>query len=252
MAALDEYFESIAEYVRESKMEHGQVRKFYISHNSEYLKTFPGENYDPQPGSNIVLKSNTFLELGRPSIGSYAMSLYTHNMDALTDGEIILIGPDVGEFQSPELPFGQVIMVAGKELGNDDYYRLLKYINKSNLIKGYMVKSTSDNIWSRISHQAAKSGFNFILLGAALMRQIKIELPKVMAVSILFVTSDKRDVLRLRTIGKGIREIQQKVKEKFWEDRGVNLVECSLDGHCGLCKNKKVCEAINKISLEYQ
>ena len=213
MAIFDKYLTSISNFIEESKRKNRQVRKLCIPSDLDSLNRFLQKNYSPAFNSNIVLKSETFLELGSPSTGSCAMTLYTNNTTILQDGEITLIGPDVGEAKGSELPFGQVIMAAGKEISDNDYHTLYRYINVSNLIQGYMVKSTSENIWSRISYKAAENGFNFKLLGASISKQIKTELPKVTSVNILFVTSNREDVLWLHQIGTEVMEIAKRIKD---------------------------------------
>jgi hypothetical protein len=110
-----------------------------------------------------------------------------------------------------------------------------------------MVKSTLENIWSRISHSAAKNGFNFMLLGAAIASRIKVALPKVTSLSILFVTSNQQDLIALRHIGSEVRKISQEIKTKIWNERGINILECNRYGHCGQCDDRTVCEAITKL-----
>jgi hypothetical protein len=246
MTIFDRYITDIIEYVEEAKRNNGQVRTLYIPSDYVLPSSLLSPNEDHGSGANIVLKSETFLELGGPMMGSCAMIIYTNDADILTDGEITLIGPDIGEAESSALPFGQAIMVAGEELGDDDYYKLLRYANISDLVNGYMVKSTLENVWSRVSYKAAESGFNFKRLGAAIARRIKTDFLKVDFVSILFVTSDKEDVSRLHQIVTGVRGDAQKIKEKIWKRRGVNLLECGLEGHCGLCKDRSACERIKK------
>ena len=176
------------------------------------------------------------------------MTLYTDSSELLRDGRIILIGPDVGESSSGQLPFGQVIMVGGEHLNDNDYHQLLQWQNVSDQIEGYMVKSILENIWSRISHTAAQKGFSFEILGAALMRRIKSEMPKVQSVEVLFVTSNKEDVLELNKIGKPVREAARNIKEKIWRDRGIDILACKPGGHCGSCDDKSICDDIKKIA----
>lgn len=248
MTLFDNYFISIRNFIDDSKKKNRQVRKFSIPPNLNGLNGFLEENYRPGSNSNIVLKSETILELGSPSTGSCAMTIYTNNTTLQKDSEITLIGPDVGETKTSGLPFAQIIMTAGKDLGDDDYHKLCRYPNKPDLIKGYMIKSTPENIWSRVSYKAADSGFNFKLLGAAIAKRIKSEFPKVTSVNILFVTSSKEDVLWLHHMGAEIRGLAQKIKEKVWKKRGINILECNQYGHCGLCKDRDVCETIAKLA----
>lgn len=252
MITFENYFSSIFKYVEELRKKNRQVRKLSLPSDLDSLNRFLIENYNPAFTSGIVLKSETFLELGNPSRGSCAMTIYTNNTNMLKDGEITLIGPDVGEATATGLPFGQVIMAAGENLDNYDYHALCRHANVPDLIEGYMIKSTLENIWSRISYDAAENGFNFLMLGAAITSRIKVELPKVTSLNILFVTSNQEDIIALRHIGSEVREIYQKIKEKIWDERGVNILECSRYGHCGQCEDRAVCETITKLTRKHR
>lgn len=249
MAIFDPYITRINHYVENLRIKGRQVRELFAHSDSEYLINLQ-PTVGSKSGSNIVLKSDTFLELGSPAAGSCAITLYTDNPALLKDGRIILIGPDVKESPSAMLPYGQVIMVGGEYLNDDNYNLLLQCQNVSEQIEGYMIRSTSENIWCRISNEAARRGFNFKVLGTALMRRIKAELPKVQSVEVLFVTSNKEDVLELHNIGKPIRDIAREIKGKIWRDRGVDIFDCRPGGHCGSCADKSVCDNIKKMAAE--
>ena len=48
-----------------------------------------------QEGATIVLKEDTWLELGNPKTSSTAPVLVTDSLDLVDDGAITLIGPDI-------------------------------------------------------------------------------------------------------------------------------------------------------------
>ena len=250
MAVFDQYINKVYQYIDELKKKDRPFKEKSVIGDIEHITQFLFADDASRKGSTIVLKSDTFLELGNPAVGSHAMTLYTDNPSLINDGRITLIGPDIQEASSAVLPYGQVIMAGGEKLEDQDYNPLLLSQNVSDKIQGYMVKSTPENIWSRISYGAAHKGFNFDVLGTALLRKIKDELPKVQSVEILFVTSGKDDILVLNRVGVPVREAAQKIKKKIWKDRGVDISACRPGGHCGACENKSVCDNIRKIMSE--
>ena len=215
---------------------------YFTDHTPHLLKIGPGAS----PG--IVMKSDTFLELGSPATESCAYTLYTENTSLVQDDRIRLIGFDVQESPSTTLSFGQVIITAGESLIDTDYQMLIQSQYVGDQIEGYMVKSTPGHIWTRISREAAQKGFCFGFLGAALIRLVKAQIPAVTAAEVIFVTSEKVDIQLLGEIDKQVSMVARDIKARLWENRGINIAECAFGGHCGTCEDKTVCDEINKIS----
>ena len=197
-------------------------------------------------GSGLVLKSDTFLELGSPTAGSCAYTLGTRDTSLIQDGCITLIGPDIQGNSPPVLPFGQVIIAGGDAFGDDDCQQLIQCQYTGNFIEGYMIKSRPGHIWARISNDVARRGFNFKFLGMALMKAITMQIPNVQVIEVLFVTAGKDALRPLNDIGVSAGEIARGLREKRWAEKGVDISECAFDGHCGNCSQKDVCDEIKK------
>lgn len=247
MAIFDPYINSINQYAEELKRKDRQKRVLFSLSDTAGIKSLLTPGTGRKSGSSIVLKCDTFLELGNPAAGSCAITLYTDKPEILQDGRITLIGPDVKESATNVLPFGQIIMAGGEHLTEEDYHLLLQNQNISDLICGYMIRSTAENIWCRISQEAAQNGFCFKVLGTVMIRHIKSVLPKVESVEVIFVTSAREDIIELNKIGLPVREIARNIKEKIWKDKGIDIFECQPGAHCGSCTDKKVCDNIRKI-----
>lgn len=202
----------------------------------------------PGAGCGLVMKSDTFRELGSPALGSSAFVLATERVSQVKDGRIRLIGPELGESTEEALPFGQVVMAAGAKLSDDDYQLLVQSQYTGDRIEGYMVKSIPGRIWGRVSREAAAKGFCLQFLGEALMRLVKAELPAVEAVEVLFVTSGRDDVQRLDAIGAEVAACAKEVRKRVWEKKGIDIAACALGGDCGSCGDKSVCDEVRKIA----
>lgn len=243
MAVFDEYIGETNSYVEGLRARGQQVRELLPgNHTSPPFKIGPGAS----PG--IVMKSDTFLELGSPATGSCAFALYTDHAALVQDNRIRLIGPDVQESPSATLSFGQVIMAAGEALTDQDYQSLIQSQYVGDQIEGYMVKSTPGHIWTRVSREAAGKGFCFEFLGMALIQLVKARIPGVTAAEIIFVTSNKADVQLLGEIDARVGVVAREIKARLWSDRGINIAECAFGGHCGSCDDKAVCDEVNKIA----
>jgi CO dehydrogenase/acetyl-CoA synthase beta subunit len=198
----------------------------------------------PGAGAELVLKHDTAIELGSPSTASCAFALYSNASGSVQDARITLIGPDIPEAGAGSISFGQVLMASGSALTEDDYETLTEAQYVSDFIEGYMVRSSSTHLWARVSQQAVSKGFNFATLGDAIEKHVKTLLPCVEAVEVVFITASKEDVTGLELIGSEVEEAARNIRQRVWQQRGVDIFECAKSGHCGKCSDKAVCDRI--------
>ena len=135
-------------------------------------------------------------------------------------------------------------MVAGDGLEREDHEKLQQAQHVADQIEGYMVRSASQSLWSRVSKDAAAKGFDFETLGRALMDLIKTGAPAVSAAEVLFVTTRREDVERLDGIVSGVKEIGRSIIKETWKARGYDL-DCDLD--CASCTDQEVCDEIREV-----
>ena len=244
MAVFDEHVRAVAEYVATAQEEGISVRRFAAP--SSLRDVAGGLPVRVGAGANpgIILRSDTFVELGSPVAGSCALVLWTDAPALLADGRITLIGPDIPEAPHASLPFGQIVMVGGTALGTEECLSLGQAQVVADQIEGYMVRSASRQLWSRVSKDAAGRGFRFETLGRALMMLFKSSVAKIEAMEVVFVTSGNADVLRLNEIATPVHERQREMIKEHWKARGYDL-DCDL--HCGSCQDKSVCEDVQKM-----
>jgi len=244
MARFDEYIEEVSQYIEEMRGRGDRVREFDRPGSPERLREGLPIEVGPNANPGIILRSDTFLELGNPTAGSCAAFLWTDRPSLIRDGRITLFGPDVQESAEASLPFGQILMAGGKGLEQEDHENLQQAQHVADQIEGYMVRSASQNLWSRISRDAVVKGFDFETLGRALMKLLKTGAPAVSAVEVLFVTTSKEDVKRLDGIVAGVKEIGRNILKETWKARGYDL-DC--DFNCGSCNDQEVCDDIRDV-----
>jgi CO dehydrogenase/acetyl-CoA synthase beta subunit len=102
-------------------------------------------------------------------------------------------------------------------------------------------------MWSRVSKDAAEKGFSFEMLGRALMAVCRLEIDKVEAMQIIFVTSSNEDVSRLDEIAVPVRKISKDIVRENWLARGYDVLECTLGWDCASCPDRVVCDDIREI-----
>ena len=247
MAVFDAYIRKVAEYVEVMRGDGRQVRVFDCFVTLERLLEGLPVKVGPGAGSGIVLRGDTFSELGSPEAGSCAFPLWTNNTALIKDCRITLIGPDIPESRGASLPFAQIIIAAGKELSEKQHSALDESQYISDQIEGYMVKSTPGRMWTRVSNNAAEKGFGFEALGKALIAIYKSHIPQIEAMEILFVTSSKEDVRKLDEISEQVKKISKDIIRETWLARGYDILECTLGWDCGSCPDKSVCDDIKAV-----
>jgi CO dehydrogenase/acetyl-CoA synthase beta subunit len=247
MAIYDVYLTRLAAYVADLRQKGRLIREIDCPADSERLleglpvKVGPGAN----PG--IILRGDTFAEMGNPEVGSSAFLFWTDNPALVRDGRITLIGPDIPESPGASLPFGQVLIMAGPGLDEKDHQKLEHTQFVADQIEGYMIRSTSQLVWSRVSKEAAAKGFSFETLGRAIMAIFKQEVPGVEAMQVLFVTSSREDLEPLEDIGAQVRKIYKSILAADWKARGFDAYVCMYGGDCRTCPDQPVCDEIKEV-----
>jgi CO dehydrogenase/acetyl-CoA synthase beta subunit len=182
-------------------------------------------------GATIVLKEDTWLELGNPKTNSTAPVLVTDSLDLVDDGAITLIGPDIPEARG-SLPFAQILLIASNGLGDEDYRKVNSFQYGLEL-DGYMIKAipSSLTIWSRVSKETAGKGFSFEVMGRAIIDRYKsaFDIP---SIEIVFVTSSKEDVEELEGLHQKVTRIL-KAMNKMIEETSFDCSSCEYLDVCG-------------------
>jgi CO dehydrogenase/acetyl-CoA synthase beta subunit len=247
MAIFDPYFRKVAEYAADLRQKGVPVQEVDCSGTVDELLAGLPIKVGPQAGSGVILRSDTYLELGSPDAGSSGLLLWAENPSLVRDGKVTIAGPDIPESEGKSLPLGQVLLISGEGLGESEHEALDRAQYVADRIEGYMIKSTPGHMWSRVSKDAAAKGFDFRCLGTALMAILKSEVEKVNAVEVLFVTSSKQDVEVLDDIAEQVRKISKDIVRENWLARGYDILECTLGWDCNSCPDKLVCDDIRQV-----
>ena len=244
MSVFDAYIRKVAEYVEGLRANGQEAKEFTCRETPDRIKKTLPLRVGPKAHQGVILRSDTYLELGNPLAGSCAFVLWTDNPSLVGDGRISLLGPDIPESAHESLPFAQVLIVGGDGLTDRDHESLVQHQYVSDRIEGYMIKSAPDRVWSRVSKEAAEKGFDFEALGKALIAVVKSEEPRVEAMEIVFVTAGKEAVQGLANVAAQIRKISRDIVKENWKIRGYDI-ECASD--CSSCGEKEVCDDIRDV-----
>jgi CO dehydrogenase/acetyl-CoA synthase beta subunit len=244
MSVFDAYIQKVAEYVEALRAKGVDTKEFTCLETLDRIKEGLPVQVGPNAHRGIILRSDTYLELGNPLAGSCAFVLWTEKPSLVREGKVTLLGPDIPESADGSLPFAQILIVGGEELSDKDHESLVQHQYVSDRIEGYMIKSAPDRVWGRVSKDAAKKGFDFETLGKALLGIVRSEEPRVQAMEIVFVTTSKEDVGGLANIAAQIRKISKDIVKENWKIRGYDI-ECASD--CSSCGEKVVCDDIREV-----
>jgi CO dehydrogenase/acetyl-CoA synthase beta subunit len=191
----------------------------------------------PDAGNyNLVLQSDTGLELGHPSLESVALHLWTQDMDLIKDNKISVIGPDIAESTDPILPFGKIILVGGSGFNEENAHDRYREINLARFdlsLAGYMMRGTSQYMreWSRISRDALSKGFSFSTLGSSLISHYK-KIDYISAVEILFITTSNRNVFEtIKPLAEKAVKISNAMS-KMTEEMSFDCDDCEYEEIC--------------------
>jgi CO dehydrogenase/acetyl-CoA synthase beta subunit len=247
MSAFDRYIEDVIGFSESLRKRGGPVKEFDCRGTPQRLQEDLPIAVGPGANPGIILRSDTFLELGNPTAGSCSHLLWTEKPTLIRDGRVTLCGPDIAESAGASLPFGQVLMLAGESLGPPDHERLLQAPIVGDQIEGYMVRSAAENIWSRVSRSVATRGFDFEMLGRSLLSLVKSSAEGVSAMEILFVTTAKEDVKELAGIASSAKTVGSEILKETWRARGFE-VDCDYD--CSSCHDKPVCDDVRDVLVD--
>lgn len=246
LTPFDEHIEKLGKYLSDLGKER-QYREINCPAGvAELIEGLP-VHVGPQDGANIILKEDTAVELGNPSVASCAFVLWTPNSPLIKDGRITLVGPDIQEAVGESLPFAQALIVGGSELKEQHHLVLEQHYLISNRIEGYMVRLApqQQRMWTRVSRKAVEQGFSFETLGRALMAIYKSELPIIEAAEVIFLTSSKEDVKGLESIANEVQKIKNDVLSSKFVRKDDGSYECTT-GYvdCRDCPDLVICDEI--------
>jgi CO dehydrogenase/acetyl-CoA synthase beta subunit len=247
MSVFDVYISKLGEYVQDMRARGRQIREIQCPQSSNDLVDGLPIRVGPGASSGLILRADAFAELGNPEAGSCAFTLWTDSPSWINDGKITLIGPDIPESPGASLPFGQVVMAGGAGLTDKEHDALRFAQYASDRIEGYMVRSSTRYMWSRVGKDAASKGFCFETLGRALMAILRSDVPGAQAVEVVFVTSAREDLEPLDQISSQVEKVSTSIIAENWKAKGFDLYECSLGWDCNVCPDRPVCDDIRQL-----
>ncbi|MCP4692042.1 MAG: hypothetical protein GY859_28615 [Desulfobacterales bacterium] len=191
--------------------------------------------------NNVILSRDVGVELGNPGVESVSFFTWTGTRSLVEDGKISLIGPDIPETTDPSRPLGKVVLIRGEGFDADNAYERFREMDLAPLdisLDGYMVRAVSRQMreWSRISRKALDGGFDFSVLGGALINQLK-KIDYIDAVEVIFITSSEEGIREFGQIGEKARRYIDAMRKM--------AEEVTFD--CSTCDYQDICDEVDEL-----
>lgn len=197
-----------------------------------------GQSWPRGRSGDIIMSSDTAIELGHPQTESLAFLMWTESPDRVRDGGITLIGPDLNGLAGGKAPFGKIILIGGHGFTEDNAFERFQEMDmvRTRLsLKGHMLRAVpqQNREWSRISRDALREGLSLKVLGNELIREYR-KLEYVDTVEVIFMTSSTGDIRKFRPTGEKVSRIISAMNRIFDE----------LEFDCAACDFSDVCNEV--------
>jgi acetyl-CoA decarbonylase/synthase complex subunit beta len=176
---------------------------------------------------------DTQVEFGGERIDTKFELARVRPLDAIEDGKIIIIGPDLKDMEvGSSHPLGIMVEVAGKQLEEGLESVVERRIHAFvNYVEGFMHLNQRYDIWLRLSKKSFQKGFNSLeYLGKVLQRLYKNELPIIEKIQITFITEPAK-------VKKMYTEALQTYEARDAKARGLKDEEVDKFYGCSLCQS---------------
>jgi len=239
---LDECLHNVRVFIEEKQQSKIAAKRFSCSDDN-----VPGdyawlEDAGSESRNDLVLKEETYVELGSPRGGGCSFVVWTKDPLQVNDGCVTLVGADMMESEGECLPFCLVLLVGGRDLSEKDHQVLQQSPQRTvKVVKGCMARSVPGRTWLRVSRDAIQDGLCFEALGRTLVKGVKALVPQSDAIEVLFITSNMEDVGKMESIAADVEDLNRWAhKQKHTRSDGS---ECdSLD--CDSCDEQDVCDIV--------
>jgi len=188
---------------------------------------------NPMYEGERVRKGNMYAELGGHDKPGFELVLFEPDSEKVKDGEVTLIGPDIGEMEEgSKYAYAMIYTVCGEQIEKD----LEAVIERRNheyqsYIQGYMHLNQRAEVWVRISKDAVKKGLKSLKqIGKATITLFKAELPFIEKMEATFITDEAE-------VEKRLEEANKIYETRDMRTRGLHDEDVDEFYQCTLCQS---------------
>jgi acetyl-CoA decarbonylase/synthase, CODH/ACS complex subunit beta len=180
-----------------------------------------------------VRKNDMQVELGGPAEPEKCELVLVRPADSITDGDISVIGPDIGSMEEGKhYPLGILVEIAGEKVEPDLEGVIERRIHEySNYIEGFMHLNQRYDIWIRLSKKSFRKGLtSFRFIGQVMLELFRNELPILEKIQITFITDPEK-------LTPLYREAMARYEARDARARGLLDKDVDVFYGCALCQS---------------
>jgi acetyl-CoA decarbonylase/synthase complex subunit beta len=180
-----------------------------------------------------VRKNDMQVELGGPAEPEKCELVLVRPVDAITDGDISILGPDISSMEEGKhYPLGILVEIAGAKVEPDLEGVIERRIHEySNYIEGVMHLNQRYDIWIRLSKKSYKKGFDsFRFIGQVMLELFRNELPILEKIQITFITDPEK-------LNPLYKEALERYEARDARARGLSDKDVDVFYGCALCQS---------------
>ncbi len=185
--------------------------------------------YGPAFEGERVRKDDLYMEMGGSKSQCTELCKMA-DMNAIDDGKVELIGPDVTELKKGDvLPLGIYVQVAGREMQTDFEPILERQIHHLiNYAQYIMHIGQRDISWIRVSDKAMEKGFTLKNLGTILHAKFHQDFGSILDKVQVTLYTEKKDVDALTKRARGEYKIRDERIEQMTDETTQTFYSCTL------------------------
>ena len=174
----------------------------------QYKVSLPVD-YSPAFEDDVIGSADLHIQFGGKSVSAFEL-LQIAAPDALPDGKVDVVGPELAELAGPgPVEFGLVVMAAGKKLEADFEAYLERQMHTFlNYASGIQHSGGKDAISIRISKAAAAHGLTFQSLGRLLHTRFHEEFPDAIEKLQVLIITEARTQAEWRAKAQGVHQLR--------------------------------------------
>jgi CO dehydrogenase/acetyl-CoA synthase beta subunit len=239
---IDTYKNILQKYSSNKESHIYQIKKDFFESFGNLHKFINPNSY-----KDIILKDETKIELGGPNNKSILVIEPTTTKNLVDDGNITLIGSDLGNFLDKSIDFGLLIFIEFNKIFKN--YKIdwnnLKYLSDG--IEGFMIRSIPRKFWCRIDKKFFHGNYKFEYLGFAIYHLFKKQYSKeIKKLEITFISSNFDLIQNLIDLNREmIISENDSLRSKIdnWKDE----INCEYNWNCQECPYIEECTKIKQI-----
>jgi acetyl-CoA synthase len=185
--------------------------------------------YGPAFEGERVRKEDVYLECGGGKTPCFEWARIA-DMDAVEDGKVTVIGPDLKDIQpGTRLPLGVVVDVAGRKM-QEDYEPILErqIHHLVNYAQGVMHIGQRDIAWYRIGKQAVEKGFTLEHIGRLLHAKFHQDFGAIFDKCQVTLYTNQEDVEKLKLEAQAAYHVRDARVENMTDETIETYYSCTL------------------------